>query len=213
MEGKVKAYHWRQHTWHAIMYQQTSKNTGGNFDEKNVAIIYTSPSHINNKQSCIYANIKASGLSLLFFVIFLWGVKCFSNFPGVVLALVLCMVVKLIAHACELVQCYRDGDEGEWKKSRAPETFYNCSVANFSAILPLCFKIGQQKWLWHRSDFKIMTIALLDLLWLSVPYLAWVMAEETLKCPGSLETRVVCAQLMPLKTNYCTGWLFDWHEL
>lgn len=76
-------------------------------------------------------------MSLLFFVVFLWGVKCFSNFPGVVLAFVLCVAMKLTAHAHELVQRYRDGDEGEWKKSRIPETFSNSSVANFSAILLL----------------------------------------------------------------------------
>lgn len=48
--------------------------------------------------------------------------KCFSNFPGAVIAIVLRLIVRLLALAHELLQHYHDGDVNEWKESGPPET-------------------------------------------------------------------------------------------
>lgn len=61
----------------------------------------------------IYIIGCSCSISLLFFVIFLCSVKCLSNFPGAVLAAVLCMVFKLIALAHELLQRYQDEDASQ----------------------------------------------------------------------------------------------------
>lgn len=49
----------------------------------------------------IYIIGCSCSISLLFFVIVLCSVRCLSNFPGAVLAVVLCKVFKLIALAHE----------------------------------------------------------------------------------------------------------------
>lgn len=63
-----------------------------------------------------------------------------------------------------------------------------------------------------------MTIALLDIPWLALHYLACVMAEGTLRCPGSPGTKAACflgaanATVNQL-VQVCISWQFDWHEL
>lgn len=70
----------------------------------------------------IYIIGCSCSISLLFFVIFLYCMKCFSNFPGAVIAIVLRLIVRLLALAHELLQHYHDGDVNEWKESGALET-------------------------------------------------------------------------------------------
>lgn len=63
-----------------------------------------------------------------------------------------------------------------------------------------------------------MTVALPEMPWLALHYLVWLVAEGTLRCPGSPGTKAACflgaanATVNQL-VQVCTSWQFDWHEL